>query len=60
MGPARAQLETVVKRSGSEDADNTPRFVLETIQSDEDGSLQKVSSRPRRYFYPKNGSNIAP
>ena len=60
MGPERTQLEAVVKRSGSEDADDIPRFVLETVQSDEDGSPQKISSRARRYFYPKNNSNIAP
>jgi Protein of unknown function (DUF4238) len=60
MGPDRTQLEAVVKRSASEDMDNIPRFILETVESDADGSLQKISSQPRRYFYPKDGSNIAP
>jgi hypothetical protein len=60
MGPHKKQLEAVVTRSASEDAENIPRFVVEALRSDGDGSLLKISSRPRRYFYPKNGSNTAP
>jgi hypothetical protein len=60
MGPDKKQIEAVVTRSASENAENIPRFVVETVQSDGDSSLQKMSSRPRRYFYPKNGSNLAP
>jgi hypothetical protein len=60
MGPEKRQLEAIVERSGSHDADLSPRFVMETLQSDEDGSLTKTSLRPRRYFYPKDGSNLAP
>jgi len=36
--------------------ENTPRFMVETVEADDDGALQKISARPRRYFYPKNGS----
>ena len=60
MSPSRAQLENVVSRSGCAEMESTPRFVVETVESDEDGALQKISSRPRRYFYPKNGAAIAP
>jgi hypothetical protein len=60
MGPSRAQLETIVSRSGSATMESTPRFIIETVESDEDGALQKISSQPRRYFYPKNGAPFAP
>jgi hypothetical protein len=60
MGPSRVQLENIVSRSGSATMELTPRFIIETIESDEDGALQKISSKPRRYFYPKNGSPFAP
>ncbi len=60
MGLSRVQLENIVSRSGSARMESTPRFIIETIESDEDGALQKISSQPRRYFYPKNGSPFAP
>jgi hypothetical protein len=60
MSPSQVQLENIVSRSGCANMDITPRFILETIQSDEDGALQKISAQPRRYFYPKNGAPHAP
>ncbi len=53
MGPSRPQLETIVSRSGSSNMGSTPRFIIETVESDEDGALQKISSQPRRYLLPK-------
>lgn len=60
MGPSRVQLENVVSRSGSAAMESTPRFIVETVQSDDDGALQKLSAQPRRYFYQKDGSLFAP
>jgi hypothetical protein len=60
MGPSRVQLENIVSRSGSATIESTPRFTVETVESDEDSALQKISSQPRRYFYPKNGAPSAP
>jgi uncharacterized protein DUF4238 len=60
MGPPRVQLENIVSRSGSAKMESTPRFTLATVESDEDGALQKLSAQPRRYFYPKNGAPCAP
>jgi hypothetical protein len=59
MGPVREQLERIAVRSSSTEMDSKPRFTLETVQQDDDGSLQKVTQNPRRYFYLKN-SKIAP
>jgi hypothetical protein len=60
MGPSRVQLENVVSRSKCERIESTPRFILETVSSNEDEALQALSAQPRRYFYPKNGSAYAP
>jgi hypothetical protein len=60
MGPSQLQLEHVVTRSESQRIERKPRLIVETVQSDEDGSLQKLVSQPRRYFYPKNGAASAP
>lgn len=60
MGPSRIQLENVVNRSGSQQIESTPRMIIETVESDDDGSLQKLVSQPRRYFYPKDGALQAP
>ncbi len=60
MGASRVQLENVVSRSASQEEESTPRFTVETVESDDDGSLQKLSSHPRRYFYPKDGAPHAP
>jgi hypothetical protein len=60
MGPSRVQLANVVSRSGSNEMDSTPRFTIETLQSDDDGALQKLSAQPRRYFYPRNGAPCPP
>jgi hypothetical protein len=60
MGPDRKQVEAVVNRSESRRMEMTPRFIVETVESDEDGSLQKISYQPRRYFYSWNGTDVAP
>lgn len=60
MGPSRAQLETVISRSRSARMESTPRFTIETVESDDDSALQKISAHPRRYFYPKDGAAFAP
>ena len=60
MSASKAQLENIVERSGCADMENTPRFICETVEADDDGALQKLSAQPRRYFYPKNGSLQAP
>ena len=60
MSPSKVQLENIVARSGSATMENTPRFIVETVQADDDGALQKICAQPRRYFYPKNGSQQAP
>jgi hypothetical protein len=59
MGPSREQLEYVVFRSGSDTMEDTPRFIVETVESDDDSALQKLSAQPRRYFYAKDGSRFA-
>jgi hypothetical protein len=38
----------------------TPRFIIEIVEADDDSALQKITAQPRRYFYSKNGSVIAP
>jgi hypothetical protein len=60
MGASRAQLENIVSRSGCTEMEAIPRFTVETIQSDEDGSTQMISAQPRRYFCSKNGAQSAP
>lgn len=60
MGPSRVQLENIVSRSGCTDMETIPRFTIETVQSDEDSSLQMISAQPRRYFYSKNAPHSAP
>ena len=60
MSPSRIQLESIVSRSGCTTMENTPRFIVETVEADDNGALQKISAQPRRYFYPKNNANEAP
>jgi hypothetical protein len=60
MGAVKAQLEGIISRSRSTDQDAVPRFTLDTPQEDEDGSLQRITFNPRRYFYLKNGSGQPP
>jgi hypothetical protein len=60
MGASKEQLENVVSRSASQTVDLSPRLTVETVEADGDGSLQKLSSHPRRYFYPKDGGRQAP
>jgi hypothetical protein len=60
MGSSRVQLENIVVRSGCQNIESVPRFTVETVESDENGSLQKLSIHSRRYFYPKNGTIQAP
>lgn len=60
MGPSKVQLENVVTRGKCEEMDSTPRFIVETMRSNDGGSLQKLCAQPRRYFYSKNNSVSAP
>ena len=60
MGHSRVQLENIVVRSVCQNIESVPRFTVEAVESDDNGSLQKLSSYPRRYFYPKNGAPYAP
>ena len=60
MGASRVQLENIVLRSGCTGMETIPRVTLETTQSDENGSIQMLSTQPRRYFYSKNGARRAP
>jgi hypothetical protein len=56
MGPVKEQLETIVLSSGSVDMDPRPRFTLETTEVTDDGSLQKITQNPRKYFYLDNAT----
>ena len=60
MGHSRVQLENIVVRSACQNIELVPRFTVEAAESDDNGSLQKLSSHPRRYFYSKNGDPNAP
>jgi hypothetical protein len=53
MGRDKAQLASVVLRSGSIGEDSTPRFTVETSEQNDDGSFQKFTVQPGRYFYAK-------
>ena len=52
MGPEKAQLVSVIKRSESAEEDLTPRFTTESVDGS-DGPLLKMTFQPRRYFYGK-------
>lgn len=56
MGPDKAQLQSIVKTSESLEEDTSPRFAIEASEQDDDGSLQKITFQPRRYFYGKAGA----
>ena len=60
MGHSRVQLENIVSHGGCAKIESTPRFTIETVQSDDNEALQKISAQLRRYFYPKNGTGCAP
>jgi Protein of unknown function (DUF4238) len=60
MGPSRVQLENVVSRSGTAAMEDTPRLIVETVESDDNSALQMLVAQPRRYFYGKDGSRFAP
>src|SRR5262249_14301774 len=53
-GPDKAQLQSIVKTSQSLEEDSSPRFTIEAEEQDDDGSLQKITFQPRRYFYGKD------
>jgi hypothetical protein len=57
MGPDKAQLMSTIKQSGSDSQDLKPRYTVETLNPDDDGSYQKLTRHPTRYFYLKG---IAP
>jgi hypothetical protein len=39
---------------------DSPTQPRQEIQADDDGALQMLAAQVRRYFYPKDGSLIAP
>jgi hypothetical protein len=51
MGPQKAQLVSIISKSESVEEDASPRFTVDAMEQDEDGSLQKITFQPRRYFY---------
>jgi hypothetical protein len=56
MGPVREQLESVVMRSGSTGLDEEPKFTHAVSGQNDDGSLQRMTRNPRRYFYIGTGT----
>jgi hypothetical protein len=56
MGPDTPQLQSIVKTSESVEEDSSPRFTIEAEEQDDEGSLQKITFQPRRYFYGKDGA----
>jgi hypothetical protein len=56
MGPVKEQLEAVVSRSASVGMDPEPRFTVEITEDDDNGSIQSISTHPRRYFYEGNAT----
>ena len=56
MGPDKAQLVSIVSRSESDREEAKPRFTVETVEQGDDGSLQKLTFQPRRYFYINGGA----
>jgi Protein of unknown function (DUF4238) len=50
MGPGKAQLQSVVVLSESEQEETTPRWVVETTEH-KDGGFTQTTQQPRRYFY---------
>ena len=53
MGPDKAQLVSVVSRSGSAEEDAAPRFTVECMNKTDDGSAIAFTVQPSRYFYGK-------
>jgi hypothetical protein len=60
MGPDKRQLLSIVSSSKSSKEDSAPHFTVETAEQDDNGSLQKMTFQPRRYFYAKYESREAP
>jgi hypothetical protein len=53
MGPEKAQLIGTIKQSGSGGQDPMPRYTVERVNPDDNGSLMKLIRHPTRYFYVK-------
>lgn len=51
LGADRLQLETVVRKSGSQEMDQDERFNIEVIRPDQDNTFMKFVMKPRRCFY---------
>ena len=51
MGSDKAQLISAIKQSSSEEQDPTPRYTVETVNPDDQGSYMKLTHHPTRYFY---------
>ncbi len=50
MGPSKIQLESVIRRSQSENMNNTERFTIKKTL-EEDGILRELIGQPRRVHY---------
>lgn len=53
MSPERVQLESLVRRSGSEFLEEAEPFAVEQAELRPDDVLMRISWKPRRYFYPR-------
>lgn len=53
MGPDKAQLQSVIRRSQSEQKNTTPRWLVQTTEH-KDGGTTQITMQPRRYFYGKD------
>lgn len=60
MGPDKAQMESIIRHSGSAKMELTPRVAVETVEADNNSASQKGMFRSRRCFYPDNGSPHGP
>jgi hypothetical protein len=50
MGPSKLQLESVIRRSGSENMNNTERWTIKKTL-EKDGILRELIAQPRRVHY---------
>jgi hypothetical protein len=60
IGPNKAQLESIVLRSRSTEADPEPRTSVSIVECDEDSSTAMMRTRPTRYFYGDDSAIEAP
>jgi len=51
MGPTRIQLESIIRRSGCENMNGTPRYRLDKFPDGKGGILRACTLLPRAFFY---------